>query len=305
MTATARLGLTRDLTTDNYDVNRVNANSDKIDAAIGAVECTSSTRPSSGNFGGRLAYETDTNGLIVYMTSISNWRYANMPAIGSATIRNAINNKHDGLRIYRSDRDWIEVYDGAAWRVHGMAQCSTETDRDANVTPWDGAKAFTNDVRIEWVHYNGVWHALAGQIALGCRQTVSQNIPLTTWTAITFTTEDYDTHATHNTSSNTSLFVAPLAGRYKFTGAVGYLANDFGARYTSWAKNGSIQPGSQSNDEAISGTKSIQVVARPYTMTLALNDNVQLMTYQDIANPLATTTSANEQSTMQVEFLGS
>lgn len=66
--------------------------------------------------------------------------------VADATARAAITAPYDGQQIYRQDRDWVEVYDGTAWRVQGIAVCASTTDRDAIITsPYTGQFAVTTD----------------------------------------------------------------------------------------------------------------------------------------------------------------
>jgi hypothetical protein len=59
-----------------------------------------------------------------------------------------------GLRIWRSDRGWYETYD-SAWRVDGVAICTSTADRDAVITsPRSGQLAVTTDLDIVW-QYDG------------------------------------------------------------------------------------------------------------------------------------------------------
>lgn len=58
-TTTTRLALTKPAGTDVVDIDVLNANSDKLDAAAGATICTSTTRPASP-YSGQIIYETDT-----------------------------------------------------------------------------------------------------------------------------------------------------------------------------------------------------------------------------------------------------
>lgn len=50
--------------------------------------------------------------------------------VADATARAALT-PYDGRQIYRQDRDWVEVYDGTAWRVQGVAIATNATDRDS------------------------------------------------------------------------------------------------------------------------------------------------------------------------------
>ncbi len=77
--------------------------------------------------------------------------------ITNATDRATIT-PYQGMPIYRLDRNWIEVYDGATWRVQGIAICSSTADRDSAITsPYNGLQAFTTDTNTLWVRASGAW----------------------------------------------------------------------------------------------------------------------------------------------------
>lgn len=65
-TNTTRLALRKPVDADDVDVDLdLSANWDKVDAGMGAIDCTSGARPSSP-FNGMLARETDTGNIIRY-----------------------------------------------------------------------------------------------------------------------------------------------------------------------------------------------------------------------------------------------
>jgi hypothetical protein len=65
----ARTGYVLPVGTENCDVNIVNANMTKVDAQIGALVCTSSTRPSTP-YSGQIVFETDTQMFAFYTGSV-------------------------------------------------------------------------------------------------------------------------------------------------------------------------------------------------------------------------------------------
>lgn len=73
-TPTPHLGLNNWNGTDPFLRTEFNANFAAIDAAPGAFLCTSTTRPGSGNYDGRLILETDTNLLYIYDSGTSSWK---------------------------------------------------------------------------------------------------------------------------------------------------------------------------------------------------------------------------------------
>lgn len=71
-TSTPKLGLTKPAGSDAVDIAVLNANSDKIDAAISITICTSTTRPSVP-FDGQKIFETDTKKEYVYIAATTTW----------------------------------------------------------------------------------------------------------------------------------------------------------------------------------------------------------------------------------------
>lgn len=72
-TTTTRLALTKPASSDPVDIAVLNANSDKIDLAVGAKRVTSSTRPSTP-FDGQMIFETDTNKFLVWDATAVTWK---------------------------------------------------------------------------------------------------------------------------------------------------------------------------------------------------------------------------------------
>jgi hypothetical protein len=137
------------------------------------------------------------------------------------------------------------------------------------------------------------------------RQTVAQSITHSTFTAITFTTEDYDNQGGHSTTVNTSRYTCQVAGRYLISGKVAFVSNTTGRRGTQWRVNGSQVQGSQvllsSGDDA----DETQYPALTMTVLLAVNDYVELFAIQQSGGSLNTSvTDAHTQSVMQVRWTG-
>lgn len=116
--------------------------------------------------------------------------------------------RYDGMSIWRRDRDWLEVYDGTAWRVQDVAICSSTTDRDSAITnPKDGQLAVTTDTGIVWERVSGAWQILSAPPVMA-RATAD-------------TTRNNSTTLLNATGMSVSLPV----GSYTIDGAIGYSSN--------------------------------------------------------------------------------
>lgn len=85
--------------------------------------------------------------------------------IANQTIRDALTGIYDGLTIYRQDRDWVETYNGTAWRVNGIALVSSTGDLSAVTSPYTGQLAVNSADGLTyrytgsaWIP-NGIWRA--------------------------------------------------------------------------------------------------------------------------------------------------
>lgn len=68
---------------------------------------------------------------------------------------------YDGFAVYRQDRDWVEIYDGAALRVQGVAIVSSGGDLAAITNPYNGLQAFNTGVNAMLQLRSAVWHLAA------------------------------------------------------------------------------------------------------------------------------------------------
>lgn len=116
---------------------------------------------------------------------------AAMLPIASTTARTALGTPYAGFQIYRLDRNWVEVYDGAAWRVQGVAVCSSTADRDSAITtPYLGQYAVTTDTRTLWIYNGSAWVTEYEKLltSFGVAAVVSANETTTSATYVNLTT---------------------------------------------------------------------------------------------------------------------
>jgi hypothetical protein len=126
------------------------------------------------------------------------------------------------------------------------------------------------------------------------RRTSAQSIADSTPTAITFTTEDYDTANGWDSGVNPSRYTAVYPGKY--------LANATGRRGCWWRVNGTDINGSQGMIPA--GTAAaVSVVARPTHIYLGVGDYVELICYQSSTVSLNTSALTFEMPSMDIEWV--
>jgi len=129
-------------------------------------------------------------------------------------------------------------------------------------------------------------------VGVSVYKSAAQSISNLTFTAVTFNTEDFDTDAFHDNSTNTSRFTIPSgkAGKYLLTGNVNYLAgNVTGVRGAAIYKNGSAY-NYQAQQPAVSPSPYGTNVKVSFVLDLAVADYIEIFAFQgdggslDVAN---------------------
>ena len=123
-------------------------------------------------------------------------------------------------------------------------------------------------------------------------QSVAQSIPNLTFTAITFTEQDFVKDVTHDVGVDSTRLTITVAGIYLLTGALCFATNGTGVRAVAWRKNGVDIPGGGSNVAAYTPGQPL-VVARPTMVSLVVGDYVQMFGSQSSTNPLNTYVSSD------------
>lgn len=215
----------------------------------------------------------------------------------------------NGFVVYRQDRDWLEVHDGTAWRVQGVAVCSSTADRDSAITsPYNGQFAVTTDTGILWRRGASAWFEYPDVPRAQMRQTTVQSIVTGTYTPLTFTTEDHDAAGGHSTSVNTSRYTAQRAGRYRCSGAYTSAVTTLGPYAVGWSKNQTSgwTPLAGSLNAVPSSGAALHTIcqARNFDVQLNVGDWVELIAWQNTGVTRDTVTTSEHQSTMSVLYVG-
>lgn len=137
------------------------------------------------------------------------------------------------------------------------------------------------------------------------RQIVLQTIPTSTWTSLTFTAEDYDSHNGHDNLANQSRYVAQISGTYEVGGGVWWAANATGVRLSRWAKNGSLLVGSGVEYTPVTGGQT-GYACKPFGVSLNAGEFVELQVWHNRGSNLDTYVGSGgdeSQSSMTVTLI--
>ncbi|MBM0275317.1 hypothetical protein [Micromonospora tarensis] len=139
------------------------------------------------------------------------------------------------------------------------------------------------------------------------RQIAIQTLTTSVLTPITFTAETVDTDVDgiggHSTSTNTSRYTARYPGWYQASGGVSFGNVSTGIRLLRWAINGSNVAGTDVLLNPVNGNTT-RMPARTELVPLDVGDYVELMAQQTTGANLNTVVSAEEQSSMNVLWVG-
>jgi len=136
-------------------------------------------------------------------------------------------------------------------------------------------------------------------VGVSCTKSATQSINTSSWTAITFDGEDFDTDAFHSTSTNTSRITIPagLGGKYRFSGVVGFASNSAGDRQARLIKNGTTTYNLVASDAPGAVGSNMNFT---FILDLVATDYVEIQGWQSVGTAL----NANTECKFQAEYLG-
>lgn len=137
------------------------------------------------------------------------------------------------------------------------------------------------------------------------RQESTQIISDSTWTSISFDAEDFDSHGAHDTSTNNTRYICPVAGYYLFNGGTWLAANAAGVRFNRWAKNGTAIDNGGNEFPVTPAGALWGAPAKGIIIPLNVSDYVQLQVWQNSGGNLNTATAVGGEtgSDMSVTYL--
>lgn len=307
-TTTPRLGLTKPLTTEAYDVNVPNGNMDLLDAApANLTVCTSTTRPSTPDDGDGI-FETDSGPNVLWRQGGS-WK-AGMGKFFVCTsgTRPGSTLTYGGFPIYETDTGNRLIRNAAntAWiPLSPYAVPDAAAQSALGVLP-EGFQTYRIDLNILYMYDSGNVPVTPVQPHVAdVYQTSGQSISNNSWTPINFTAENADPNGIHSTVTNTSRITIPAGYPTAYYEATGIFctASGSGAATCAIAKNGTKLVGSSPRVPMPADGFGIGLATRPIVVVLAAGDYVELHGLQASGGPVNTFAGADETSALSLKFL--
>lgn len=164
---TSRAGLHKPATDGSENVNvatDLDDNWDKIDQYLGFMDVPDhAARLAVVGFVGLCVRQADTGALYVQRATPGNadgaWKIvAPQPEpVATQAARDAFTNLYVGRSILRTDRNWVEVYDGAGWRIQGIPVVANVGDLAAITSPYGGQLAWSTGDSKHYAYVSGAW----------------------------------------------------------------------------------------------------------------------------------------------------
>jgi hypothetical protein len=187
----------------------------------------------------------------------------------------------------------LQEWDGAAWRP-AIGMCIVSSVGNV-INPRTGqwASHSTEQMLYRW---NGAsWKPGPNFPKFYAVQSVAQTIANNSWTPVTFSTEDVDTHNGHSTVSSTSRYTVPIAGEYLASGLV-CIGGATNARLAGFARNGVMYRGSATRLQATADGQGTNLSPAAVLIPCAANDYIELMVLHAQGTSVSTLLPTVEQS---------
>lgn len=151
-------------------------------------------------------------------------------------------------------------------------------DPDPPLPVESGPKTFEGPVKF-LNRVDGPWEGIAAR----AYNDASISVANTTWVALTFNSERFDTDGIHSTATNTGRLTCRTKGIYAISGTFDFAANGTGQRRTHIRLNGSTYIAG----DTCEGNASLSAILNPSTQySLGVGDYVELMAYQNSGGAL-------------------
>lgn len=169
----------------------------------------------------------------------------------------------------------LSAGDTNGYLMQGINVFANATARDAAITsPQEGQACYLKDTDAVMTYSGSAWVAVGGGSFVGCKvyKSTSQTVSaISTYTALTWDAESFDTNTFHDNSTNNSRITIPTgkSGKYLFNFTAGVSTSQL--KRIGWYKNGSrIEIGLTTSPNYTGGT------------TLSLTENLTAGDYIEV-----------------------
>jgi len=135
-----------------------------IDGLMGAVDCTSTTRPSN-TYKGQVIFEHDSGRYVQNTGSKASpvWTYMSHAAESVTNSTHPTSGLTSGLMIYETDTKYLQVWNGSAWEQKAFSNLTCTSSAHPSV-PFTGLEIYETDTGMSAV-YNGSTYSYSSQQA--------------------------------------------------------------------------------------------------------------------------------------------
>lgn len=135
-------------------------------------------------------------------------------------------------------------------------------------------------------------------------QTVAQSIPGVTATAILFDTNEVDSYSGHSVVTNTSRYVAQVAGWYQLSGVVAYANSSATSyRFGTWFVNSTVLQGGGANETSVATVSNPLIDPPVREAFLNVGDFAELRAMQNSGGAINTSIGAGQNSMATIRWV--
>lgn len=189
------------------------------------------------------------------------------------------------------------------WLSDDGALICTATTRPPASYFGAGVRMLEIDTPIEWVHTGTFWAPRPGTLLARLEQSATQSLLTGVASGILSDVEIVDKLNGHSLVSNTSRYVAQVAGWYEFSGGTSFASNSTGLRGSGWVKNGVSENATAVVIAATSGQSTV-MTGRTHETWMDVGDYMEMSAQQTSGVTILTNASTTQRSGWSVKYLG-
>ena len=142
----------------------VENNFSTIDSLMGAVQCTTTTRPSN-TYAGQIIYETDSKRYVQNTGTKASptWTYMSHAALAVTSGTHPTSGLSTGLSIYETDTKFLQLYNGSSFEQKAYSNLTCTSSAHPS-SPFTGLEIFETDTGLNAIWNGSKWVYPSGQL---------------------------------------------------------------------------------------------------------------------------------------------